>query len=81
MIADLIVTIALLTVMAGISIFGISAVMKPFTIYDFSALGETSEEILLQMYVMLKHTRMAIVAVLIISIVIKSFLFTKAKNK
>lgn len=71
------VTTILFLVMAGVSIIGISMVMKPFTLYNFNGIDEVSTKMLLQMYEILKSTRLIIIITLLISIIIKSFQFCR----
>lgn len=74
------VTIALLTVIAGIAIIGINMAMEPFTLYNFNVTDETSKIILLKMYRILKFTRIALTIMLFTSIVVKSAQFVSSKE-
>lgn len=74
------VTIALLIIMAGIAIVGISMAMEPLTLYDFNMADEASKEMLLKIFKVLKYTRMAIIIMLLVSILAKSFQFAKSKR-
>lgn len=73
------VTIALLVVMASVAIIGISTVMEPFTSYYFNGMDEASKGMLLQMYGVLRNTRLIMIAVLFISVAIKSFQFLRER--
>lgn len=76
---DFCVTIALLIIMAGTAVFGISIVLEAFTSYDFDVTGD-SLAMLLRMYNILKYTRMAVLAILFVSVAAKSLQFVKTKE-